>query len=169
MKPLKCILIVLAMSPAICFSQVFSKADTAKSREIQTAIIKLVSKAANNFKGLRGQELKKDQTLITYKAIPIPEMYAQYYSITCSSTTGKSFYVSNYAEPHAMNLALICIGNMTTGSSNWLTIEAIFDDKDLQGAWLRYKGATVGLITQNVKEKTLEISIGIFEGDKIWK
>ena len=63
-----------------------------------------------------------------------------------------------------MNLALICIGNMTTDNGiDWITTEAIFDDKDLQGAWLYYKGAVIGKLTQNVKKNTFAISIGMFD------
>ena len=169
MKLIKYILIIWAISPALCFAQIFSKADTIKSKEIQTGIIKLMSKAANNFKDLRREELKKDQTIITYKAIPVLKMHAQNYSITHSIETGKNLYLSYYTDTHAMNLALICLGNMTTGNrSNWITTEAIFDDKDLQGAWLRYKGAVVGQVIENTKEKTLTISIGAYEGEVKW-
>ena len=94
MKSVKYILIIWAISPALCFAQIFSKADTAKGKEIQTGIIKLVSNSANNFKDLRKEELKKDQTIITYKAIPVLKMHAQNYSITHSIETGKSLYVS---------------------------------------------------------------------------
>ena len=91
MRQLKYFLALLVMSPVFCLAQTFSKEDTAKSKEIQISIIELVAKAANNFEGLRGEELKKDQDIITYKVMPIPKMYAQKYSITHLNATGKSF------------------------------------------------------------------------------
>ncbi len=151
------------MTPAFCFAQIFSKADTAKSKEIEKSIIQLVSKAAYNFKDLRKGEFKKERDSVTYNAKPVFKMHAQQYFITHSNATGKSFYISSYTEPHAMNLAIICLGIMTEGNkSNWITTEAFFDDKDLQGAWLNYKGAVVGKITRNAKEKIFTISIGLF-------
>ncbi len=53
---------------------------------------------------------------------------------------------------------------MTMGNqSKWITIATLYDDKNLQGAWLCYKGAMVVQLTQNTKEKNFTISIGIFD------
>jgi hypothetical protein len=163
MKVLKCFFCLILFAPSPGFAQIFTKADTAKSKEIQKGITKLVLKAVNNFEDLRGKILKKDKIIIAYKAVPILKMNAQNYTITYYKVNGKSFYVTDYTEPHAMNIALICIGNMTAEiNSNWITTEAAFTNKDLQGAWLRYKGAIVGLIAENVNRKTLTITIGIY-------
>ena len=163
MKVLKYFFCLLLFAPSLGFAQIFTKADMAKSKEIQTGITKLVLKAGNNFEDLRGKILKKDKIIITYKAAPIVKMNAQNYTITYYKVNGKSFYVTDYTEPHAMNIALICIGNMTADSnSNWITTEAVFAEKDLQGAWLRYKGTIVGLIAENVNQKKLTITIGIY-------
>ena len=68
-----------------------------------------------------------------------------------------------------MNVALICIGNMTAGyGSNWITTAAIFDDKNLHGAWLYYKGAVFGQLIENTKEKPFTISSSAYDGEVEW-
>ena len=160
------IFICFAFSSTIIKAQTFTKTDTAKSKEIEISLTELVSKAANNFEDLRGEKLTADKTFIKYKTKATPKMYAQQYSITQSTGSQKYFYNIYYTEPHAMNLAIICLANMTSVyEGDWVTTEATFDDKDLQGAWLRYKGTVVGQVITNVKETTLSISIGVYKGE----
>ena len=169
MRQLKYFLALLVMSPVFCLAQTFSKEDTAKSKEIEISLTELVSKAANNFENLRGEKLSADKAFIKYKTKGSPKMYAQQYSITQSTGSQKYFYNIYYTEPHAMNLAIICLANITSVyEGDWVTTEATFDDKDLQGAWLRYKGTVVGQVITNSKEKTLSISIGVYNGETEW-
>ena len=154
----------MAILPIAGFAQNASSADAAKTKEIQNTVVYLLTKAENNFDGMRGAEVSKGETFVMYTATAEPKMYAQSYYMTYVAKNKRNFYMAYYTTPQDIAVAKVAIMDMPKSAGDKWKIEPVkSDDNTVNTSYLYHDGVRVVQIREDLKAKAFSISIGLFD------
>ncbi|MCO5949891.1 zinc finger-like domain-containing protein [Mucilaginibacter flavidus] len=155
--------LLAAILPVAGFAQNAPVADAAKAKEIQNAVVYLLTKAENNFEGMRGAEVTKEESFVMYAATAQPKMYAQNYYITYVNNNKRSFYMAYYTDPKDIAVAKAAITDIPKLGDKW-KIEAVKSNNSAVNiSYLYYNGARVGQLRDDLTAKSFAFSIGLFD------